>query len=100
MQNFPLVRELEQMTTDKSQRMDFAILSFYLHLQEDFSFVGELRDLFSFTNWLPVIAQKCRSLTLKLLSTHGNKIVCMFNSHISISSPCQWTRRTLNLQKI
>ncbi|XP_042763098.1 translation initiation factor IF-2-like [Panthera leo] len=89
-QNFPL---LEQMTTDKSQRMDFAILSFYLHLQEDFSFVGELHDLFSFTNWLPVIAQKCRSLTLKLLSTHGNKIVCMFNSHICISSPCQWTSR-------
>ncbi|XP_078288744.1 uncharacterized protein LOC144612860 [Panthera onca] len=89
-QNFPL---LEQMTTDKSQRTDFAILSFYLHLQEDFSFVGELHDLFSFTNWLPVIAQKCRSLTLKLLSTHGNKIVCMFNSHICISSPCQWTSR-------
>uniref|UniRef100_A0A667GMQ9 Parathyroid hormone n=1 Tax=Lynx canadensis TaxID=61383 RepID=A0A667GMQ9_LYNCA len=48
------VFKLEQMTMDKSQRMDFAILSFYLHLQEDFSFVGELHDLFSFTNWLPV----------------------------------------------
>lgn len=37
------------------------------------------------------IAWKCRNLTLKLLASHRNKVVCRLNSHICLSFPLQCT---------